>query len=428
MLITFTNKIKKEYNDYSVEEKLFIAFMMICSFCITAEAAITRNVSNSIFIQAYTAKYFPYAWIASMPLNWLVVSFYNQFIQKFGCKKMMGITLFFTFIFNIFCALYLRKIAYLPFILYLWKDTFIMFMFHNLWSVMHSTVNIRKAKYLYGLFFGFGGIGSFVGNIIPGLSAISIGTEKLLFITLPFYTVTYLFYAIAINKREQINSSENIENKMSDGNIFHGIRLIKNSQLLKFILSIVIFMQLSSTLIDYQFSILLENNFPIMDIRTAFTGKLFTMVSSINLIFQFFGTAILIKTIGLKNIHSSTPLILLFSTCMCFIFPSFFIISMSYTMVKSLDYSIFSIVKEMLYLPLKIEEKFKAKAIIDVFAYRGSKGLAALLIISLPYFSGTKIIPVLSLILMGIFSIWVYSVFNNRECFDLTPNESPVKN
>ena len=37
----------------------------------------------------------------------------------------------------------------------------------------------------------------------------------------------------------------------------------------------------------------------------------------------------------------------------------------------------------MLYLPLKNEEKFKAKAIIDVFAYRSSKAVASLIIIAL---------------------------------------------
>ena len=57
--------------------------------------------------------------------------------------------------------------------------------------------------------------------------------------------------------------------------------------------------------------------------------------------------------------------------------------SLCFGAVKALDYSIFGIIKEQLYIPLGINEKFKAKAIIDVFAYRSSKALASLLILGL---------------------------------------------
>ena len=41
------------------------------------------------------------------------------------------------------------------------------------------------------------------------------------------------------------------------------------------------------------------------------------------------------------------------------------------------DKDVFNILKEMLYVPLKTDEKFKAKAIIDIFAYRSAKAFAS---------------------------------------------------
>jgi ATP/ADP translocase len=42
---------------------------------------------------------------------------------------------------------------------------------------------------------------------------------------------------------------------------------------------------------------------------------------------------------------------------------------------RSIFLSLFGVIREMLYVPLQLDEKFRAKAIIDVFAYRTSKAL-----------------------------------------------------
>ena len=59
--------------------------------------------------------------------------------------------------------------------------------------------------------------------------------------------------------------------------------------------------------------------------------------------------------------------------------------ALTYGTIKCFDYSVFGIIKEMLYQPLKVEEKFKAKAIIDVFTYRSAKAVASLIILLLQY-------------------------------------------
>ena len=62
---------------------------MICSFLITSEASIIKAVSNSVFIASYSANFLPFAWLALLPLNLVVVSAYNRFLPKIGCFKML---------------------------------------------------------------------------------------------------------------------------------------------------------------------------------------------------------------------------------------------------------------------------------------------------------------------------------------------------
>ena len=45
---------------------------------------------------------------------------------------------------------------------------------------------------------------------------------------------------------------------------------------------------------------------------------------------------------------------------------------------KCIDYSLFRAAKELLYIPLSYDAKYRTKGIIDVFAYRFGKGAASL--------------------------------------------------
>ncbi|MBM3201122.1 MAG: hypothetical protein FJZ56_01775 [Chlamydiae bacterium] len=413
MIYRFLNKIKEEYRSYSKWEKVFILCMMVCNFAITGEAAVTRATSNSVFIAAYTVKSFPIAWIALVPLNLLIVSLYNRFLPTIGVVWMLLTSLAISTCMNLFSAFYLGHFQALPFILYLWKDIFIILMFQQLWSVIHSTINISRARYLYGIFFGMGGLGSIAGSMIPGFFAMNLGSAKLLLTTIPFYVVVGYFYYFAIKTREYIPFSQDISlsNKRST-DVAGGLKLIQGSKLLQFILLLVIFMQVSATILDYQFARILEAEIPHMDKRTEFIGRFFGLVNTVNIFLQFLGSFVLLKLIGLRYSHFMVPFILL-CNCLGYIFRSGFgMMAITFASIKSLDYSIFGIIKEMLYIPLNVDEKFKGKAIIDVFAYRTSKACASFFILAIQVIAPLWLDTSLSWTLVCIFALWIFAIFS----------------
>jgi ATP/ADP translocase len=97
---------------------------------------------------------------------------------------------------------------------------------------------------------------------------------------------------------------------------------------------------------------------------------------------------------------------------MGYIFRSgFTMMAISFASIKSLDYSVFGIIKEMLYIPLKVDEKFKAKSIIDVFAYRTSKACASFFILAIQIIAPLWLDPCLSWTLVAIFAVWICVIF-----------------
>ena len=90
---------------------------------------------------------------------------------------------------------------------------------------------------------------------------------------------------------------------------------------------------------------------------------------------------------------------------------TFAFITYGFSVIKTFDYSIFNIIKEMLYVPLKTDEKFKAKAIIDVFAYRSAKALASVFVIGMQVLSPAKLPFAYSWGPLTLFLVWIFAVF-----------------
>jgi ATP/ADP translocase len=123
-----------------------------------------------------------------------------------------------------------------------------------------------------------------------------------------------------------------------------------------------------------------------VDLRTAYVAKLMSLVNLFSTGFQFFGGFLFLHFFGLRNTHLFIPLTLTINAVFGIVMPSVFSASFAYVYIKSIDYSIFGIAREMLYIPLKLDEKFRAKAIIDVFASRSAKAFASFFLITIQFF------------------------------------------
>lgn len=393
----------------TLRQKLFLVMAMLCGFFISCEYAVVRPVSNSVFITAYTSAFLPYAWLATVPLNLILVALYNKYLPRLGCWRCFVVLTSLIGLSNIFAALFLGKIPGLSFLFYVWKEVYIMLMFQQLWSVIHAKMDLKRAKYLYGLLFGAGALGSIIGSGIPSFLAVAWGSENLLFLSVPIVFALFVVYHFLLKFSDEIVFKQ--EKKESAFAAFrHGMNLIGSSKLLVFILGIVALMQITATLTDYQFNGFLEHHLPTKDLRTEYSGKILGIVHSCTLCLQIFGSFLVVHFLGLKRSHLLIPCLLSLSGLCFLFFPIFPIAALSYILIKSFDFSLFGIIKEMLYIPLSQDDKFRAKSVIDVFAYRTSKALASLLILGLQALLGVHSFQVLAVTNVALFILWAFFV------------------
>jgi AAA family ATP:ADP antiporter len=410
-------KFKDEILQLNGTQRVFIFCAMICGFCITADYGIVRPVSNSIFLTAHGSDLFPYAWLSIVPLNFLLVALYNKYLPRIGVQKMFFTIISTVAVVNIFCAVFMTKIPFLPFFFYVWKEIYVMLLFQQLWSVIHSTIQMQQAKYLYGLLFAFGGLGGIFGSIMPSYLAVSMGSSNVIFTSMPLFLLltfafTYLLKYSAVHKEAETEAQKPITN------FWQGVGVIRNSKYLFFILMIVLLMQVTTSLVYYQFNTIIESAMPQQDIRTEYCGKIFGVVNIMTVFFQAFGSFLVLHFFGLRGSHLLLPVILSLNAIGSLIAPTFGMLSIAFITIKAFDFSLFGVLKEMLYIPLKQEEKFHAKAIIDVFVYRSSKAIAACYILILQAMGYIDLVHCMSWGSFALLIVWclvVYKMFQLKE-------------
>lgn len=396
-------KLKEELAGFSRKELWFVLGAMLCGFLVCAEYAVIRPVANSLFISTYSADWLPYAWLVMVPLNFLVVMLYNRFLPRLGCLRMFLLITTLVVSGNFISALLLKKVALLPFIFYVWKEIYILLMLQQIWSVIHATIDSKRAKYLYGFLFGIGGLGGFCGSMVSGFTAVKFGSENLLFLSLPIYALLVLAYRFFL-QHSSMNEQKGLFAESKEPLLV--LKSIGRSPTLVFILLVVLFMQMASTIIDFQFNRLLESSIGDKDLRTEYTGRVLGLINLCTTVLQFVGSFALIQLLGLRRSHFVIPLLLMVNAGIFLYAPFFGMIALSFITIKSFDFSLFGVIKEMLYIPLQPDEKFRAKAFIDVFAYRSAKAFASVLILLLELAYGMRLVPALTWGALTLFAVW----------------------
>ena len=394
---------------FSRREKLFLLFATIANMLIAFDYAIVRPVSQSIFLSTYGSAMLPYVWVFVLPVSLGVVFLYNRFLPKIGCFPLFAISTALIACTNSLAGLFVTKYPPVCFLFYMWKEVYILLMLQQLWSVIHATIDLKEAKYLYGVLFGLGALGASLGSLIPSFLAVQVGSQGLLFATLPLYAVLTAVYFFLLRFSGTEKAVEGKQTKKYSS-LKEGFRLIASSKLLLAILLMTVFMQVTATTTTFQFQSLLETSYADTDLRTQFTGRMFFYGNLLTMSLQFFGTFFLLRVLGMQRTHLLVPTLLGASSFFFLISPTFSAVAASFVLIKAFDFSLFCVVKEMLYIPMRLEEKFQAKAIIDVFAYRSAKIIASILVVGLQAFIPVYLMQSLSWINFSLFVLWVFVI------------------
>ena len=391
--------------------------ILFAAFAISAAASFLlcgyefiRSVSNSLFIEAYTADNLPWVMTAVPPSVLLILYIYGRLLSWLGATRTLTITSFLSAALIYGCyLLLLRGVGFAAAIIYVFREAYIVIIIEQFWSFVNSTLTSKQAKMINGPFCAIASVGSVTGGLLTARWAETLGSETLLLFTAASLIPTAIFGVIAYAFAGEPQPTQDEEG----GRRGHlGIITFFQSRYLLFIGLLIISTQVISTVLDIRFNGLVEMEMSDKDMRTAFFGNFFAGLGALSAILQVLAVPIALRLISIKVIHIGIPIFHLLNGYLLTLFPSLRTGAAAFLMFKSFDYSLFRAAKELFYIPLSYDERYRAKQIIDSFLYRSAKGGSAGVIALIGL--GIKTIPGMaySIAAMAASCVWSGLVLN----------------
>lgn len=351
---------------------------VLCVFCVAllTSYGFCRPSIESLFVDAYTSESLPYAWIGVAVAATLATAIYGRFAGRMELTRLFGaVTVVIMALLGALLVGVHYEVPGAAYLLYLWKDVYIVVLVETFWMVANSHFKLKEAKWLFGFFCACGAVGGMVANALVGDVAEAIGTEKTPLLALPLLTICFVTTRFMPETRKE-------QGQKPPTDLLAGLKVIASSRYLGLLLAVIATTQVTLTLIDYQFNVLVEAAYPDKDVRTGIVGSVYFYIDVISFALQV-GTGLVVRFLGVTGTLLAVPLLLGAAVTAFLFVPQVLTMAVAKVASKAMDYSIFRAAKEMLYLPLTYSERTQGKAVVDILTYRVAKGGTSFLVLGL---------------------------------------------
>jgi AAA family ATP:ADP antiporter len=342
-----------------------------------------RTTSNTLFVTVYGKDALPFG-MALIPIGvTLALYYYGRLLSLIGPRRTLLVTTLLSIVTMALCYVGIRLgMRAARGVLFVFKESYVVLLIEQYWSYLDSLLNRQWARRLNGPITGVASIGAVsAGELLYRLSG-SWGTLNMLLlaaaVTLPaawFGNIAYRHFGEPIDKPKPDSGTHKAEGPIAA----LGLDLFKKQRVLLLIVGLVISAQVVATAQELLFKSLLQDQFPDPDVQNAVSGRFYMWLNLGAMFFQLVATPLLLSFVPFSVIHVMIPCIHLATLTYSLLQPSsLYRAELSYFLFKALDYSLFRSAKELLYLPLSFDVRYRAKEIIDVLGYRVSKGITSL--------------------------------------------------
>ena len=406
-------------------KRLFLAALAISSagsFLLCGYEFI-RAVSTSLFIEAYGAVNLPWVMFAVPPSTFLLLYVFGRILSRIGANRALLLTsLLSAGLIGGSYILLLRGVALAAAIIYVFREAYIVLIIEQYWSLVNSTLSFEQARRINGPFCGIASLGAIAGGLLVRQLASPLGSELLLLFAaaslLPAAVCSGVAYTLAGEPKPSVEEAGG-----KKGHI--GIAILFRSRYLVLIGLLILTTQTVSTVLDLRFNGLVEIEKVDADERTAFYGSFYAGLNTVALLLQFLAVPLILRFVPLRTVHLGIPAVHLLTCAILTIAPSLRSGATAFLLFKALDYSIFRAGKEIFYIPLSFDARYRVKQIIDTFGYRTAKGGSAgvLALVGLLAKIPNVAFSVVAMVMAGFWSVLVSTVTKRYQ--DLEVGKSP---
>jgi AAA family ATP:ADP antiporter len=265
---------------------------------------------------------------------------------------------------------------------FIWTSVYNLFVVSVFWSFMADLFTNAQAKRLFGFVAAGGSAGALAGPVLAATLARPLGTPALLLVSAAFLGVAVLcihrLLAWSAEQREDTPAEHrSAETRPLGGGVVAAIPLVLRSP---YLLGIALFMLLfttASTVLYFQQAQIVRDAFASSEERTSVFAAVDLAVNALTITIQVLLTGRLVRALGVAGTLAIVPVLLGLGFVALGFAPVLGVIVAVQILRRAGDYAITRPAREMLYVVLGREEKYKAKNFIDTVVYRGGDAVSA---------------------------------------------------
>lgn len=268
---------------------------------------------------------------------------------------------------------------------FIWISVFNLFVVSVFWSFMVDLFTTEQAQRVFGFIAAGGSAGALVGPFVASLLVRVTGPVNLLPMAAGMLAVAVLSIYRLLHWTARIDMmpaatgrvrASGREEQPLGGGVFTGMQLVLRS---RYLLGICLFMWLFTTLSTFLYfeqAHIIAANFVDPGQRTAVFAAIDLAVNAITIFTQLFLTSRIIARLGFPGTLGLVPALTVIGFAGLGVIPALAILVAFQVLRRAGDYAVTRPAREMLFIAVNREEKYKSKNFIDTVVYRGGDAVS----------------------------------------------------
>jgi ATP:ADP antiporter, AAA family len=254
---------------------------------------------------------------------------------------------------------------------FVWLSVANLFVVTVFWAFMTDLFSNEQGKRLFGFISIGGSLGAIIGGSITASLVKPLGAANLLLVSAAMFEVaaqSVRFFPADLARIE--DRQHPTEETPIGGSLWSGITHIFRSPYLFALFAFIVIYSSTSTWAYFQQSDLTGHGFVDRAARTTFLANLDRSVNTLTLLGQLFLTGKLLKWLGVTPTLILMPALSLIGFIFIGVSPVLAVLAVFQILRRAATFAFMRPAREVLFTVLRREDKYKAKSVIDTFAYR----------------------------------------------------------
>jgi ATP:ADP antiporter, AAA family len=270
-------------------------------------------------------------------------------------------------------------------VFYVWFSVFNLFATMLFWALMADRFSLQQSKRFFPLIAAGGTLGAIFGPWLASQLAQPLGTASLLLVAIAFLLLAIgAAWGVALLQPERRPETGNAEaadavdeKSVIGGSAWEGMRAVVRSPYLLGIAGYVIILAVMVTLVYFTRLAMVAALGDDLDLRTTWFARIDLYTQLATLLMQLVLAGHLMRRLGVPLTLALLPITVALGFVGLAMVGSLAALIVFEAMFRSVQRAVMRPARETLYTVVSREEKYKAKAFIDTFVYRGGDVIGA---------------------------------------------------